>query len=81
MSDVPETCRATARAAVTLMICGQMICFRMTRIIMAAWQRQMNWRAELGSQTDREWRISAQDLVAPFGILPTNMEPKSLELN
>ena len=25
-----------ARAAVTLMVCGQMTCFRMTRIIMAA---------------------------------------------
>ena len=28
--------QSCARAAVTLMVCGQMICFRMTRIIMAA---------------------------------------------
>lgn len=28
--------QSCARAAVTLMVCGQMICFHMTRIIMAA---------------------------------------------
>ena len=43
--------------------------------------RQTNWRAGLRSQTDREWQISAQDLVAPFGISPTNMAPKLRELN
>ena len=39
------------------------------------------WRAGLRSQADREWQISAPDLVVPFGISPTNMEPKSRELN
>ena len=47
---------------------------------MAAWRRQMNWRAGLGSQTDREWQISARTggtvwyLAYKYGAKVTGIE-------
>ena len=59
----------------------QKIYIHTIRIIMAASQRQMNWREAHKSALDGEWPISVQVLAAPCVTLLANMELMSLVLN